>query len=267
MNQENFNIRTFIQEILSENFNTIEEAKKGAHFDMYLELAFSKMSPEIPEGKFGNININNEIHSVLNTKLSNIFRKDFEYVNFYIVKLGRFVIKSNGIKDLLSFKKEGEEEKRYSYMYLYIYNNTVELIRFGSSFFETDDILIRAAKDYIVNKKINLITKTEQGQIIIEDNFAGDNVIDVTDYSQIQRPEPVDKKRFGAAYVPKTNYKVGDKIIHRDFGPGVVVASKKLKAPIPTYDVTAKFKQGEREVEKTIRMQQKTQGQKEQQVQ
>lgn len=261
MNPIEANLRSIIRQIINENIESLNEATKGRQFDLYLNHAFEQMKPEIPEGKYDFINIDKEIRTLLNTKLYKVFAKNFDYNNFFIVKLGRFVIKTEDGAETLAFKKAGEEDKRYSYMYVYIYHNTVELIRFGSSFFENDEILMKAAKDYILNKKINLITKTESGKIIIDNTFEKDNVLDLIDYSQVQRPKAPEGKRFGAAYAPKTKYKAGDKIFHRDFGTGIVVSAKKLKTDIPTYDVTAKFKQGEREVEKTIRMQQKTQGQ------
>ena len=261
MNLQESNIRAFIQEILNENFNTLDEATKGKQFDLYLDHAFTQMKPEIPEGKYDFINIDKEIRTLLNTKLYKVFAKNFDYNNFFIVKLGRFVIKTEDGAETLAFKKDEEEDKRYSYMYVYIYHNTVTLIRFGSSFFENDEILMKAAKDYIANNKINLVTNTETGRIIIDNTFEKDNVLDLIDYSKVQRSKTLEPKRFGAAYAPKARYKAGDKIIHRDFGQGIVISAKKLKTEVPTYDVTAKFQQGERTVEKTIRMQQKTHGQ------
>lgn len=261
MNITESKLRTIIREALNENFQGLEEANKSNHFDTYMQIAFEKTSLDIPEGKFEvpNAYITKQVHSLLDTKLSHVFRKDFDMRNFYIVKLGRFVTRKDGVKEVLPFKKDGIEDMRYSYMYLYIYKNQVELIRFGSDFFETDDILLREAQKYIINHNINLVSLTEKGQVIIDNRFGNDNVIDLTEYSKIQKPE-VNTKRFGAAYIPK-KYKAGDNFMHRDFGKGKVLATKRVKADIPTIDVTVRFPKGEGTVDKTIRMQQKTQSQ------
>lgn len=261
MNTIESKIRTIIRQVLSENFQELEEARKSGHFDMYMQIAFEKTSLDIPEGKFEvpNTYIINQVHSLLDTKLSHVFRKDFDMIDFYIVKLGRFATKKDGVKEVLPFKKEGIEDIRYSYMYLYVYKNQVELIRFGSEFFETDDILLREAQKYIINHKINLISLTEKGKVIIDHRFGNDNVIDLTEYNKIQKPE-VNTKRFGVAYIPK-KYKAGDSFMHRDFGKGKVLATKRVKADIPTIDVTVRFPKGEGTVDKTIRMQQKNQSQ------
>lgn len=263
MNSQPIDLRTIIKQIISENFNSLEEAQKGKQFDLYLEFAFSKITPDVPEGLPKGIDLKKEAYNVLSTKLNKVFQKDFDYKNFYIVKLGKFVLLTNNGKQVLSFTKEGVEDKKYSYTYLYIYKNTTELIRFGSLFFETDDLLIKAAQEHIIGKKINLVTQTEKGSIIVDSSFESDNVIDLVDYSQVKTPtkNTDNAKRPGASYVPKASYKVGDKILHRDFGQGQIIAVKKVPAQIPTFDVTAKFKQGERMVDKTIRMQKKMQGQ------
>ena len=265
MNITESKLRTIIRQTLNENFQELEEAKKSSHFDSYMKLAFEKTSIDIPEGKFEvpNTYIISQVHSLLDTKLSHVFRKDFDMIDFYIVKLGRFATRKDGIKEVLPFKKDGKEDIRYSYMYLYVYKNQVELIRFGSEFFETDDILLREAQKYIINHKINLVSFTQKGQVIIDNRFGNDNVIDLTDYSKIQKPE-VNTKRFGAAYIPK-KYKVGDNFMHRDFGQGKVLGTKRVKTDIPTIiptiDVTVRFPKGEGTVDKTIRMQQKNQSQ------
>lgn len=259
MNTTESKLRIIIRQVINENFQELDEAQKGGHFDTYMQLAFDKISLDVTDDKFEvpSTYIINQVHSLLDTKLSNVFRKDFDMKNFYIVKLGRFVTRKDGVKEVLPFKKEGIEDIRYSYIYLYIYKNKVELIRFGSEFFETDDILLRDVQKYIINHKINLVSLTEKGQIIIDNRFGNDNVIDLTDYSKIQKPE-VNTKRFGAAYIPK-KYKTGDNFMHRDFGKGKVLATKRVKAEIPTIDVTVRFPKGEGTIDKTIRMQQKTQ--------
>ena len=261
MNLNESNIRAVIRQIIAENFQELDEAKKGNQFDMYLELAFNSAVPDVPEGKFNGIDIKKQALSILETKLSKIFQKDFEYADFHIVKLGKFVVKSNEGKETLSFIKNGDMEKKYSYTYLYIYHNTIELIRFGSEFFETDAILLKSAQEYIINRKINLVTKTETGHLKIENGFEYDNVIDLTDYNQVQRPAAIDTKRHGAPYVPKSSYKVGQKVAHRDYGIGLITAVKKIPSQVPTYDVTANYKQGDRLVSKTIRMNTKMKGQ------
>src|ERR1017187_3864828 len=118
-------LRTIIRQTLNENFQELEEAKKGGHFDMYLQLAFDKTSLDVLDGKFNvpNSYIIKQVHSLMDTKISHVFIKNFDMNNFYIVKLGRFVTRKDGIKEVLPFKKDGIEDKRYSYMYLYVFHN------------------------------------------------------------------------------------------------------------------------------------------------
>src|SRR3972149_4007595 len=67
------------------------------------------------------------------------FNSYFEFTDFIIMKLGKFVLNDKGVRSVLTFSKERDIDKGYSYMYLYIYHNTIELIRFGSSFFEDNN--------------------------------------------------------------------------------------------------------------------------------
>ena len=141
-------------------------------------------------------------------------------------------------------------------MYLYVYHNTIELIRFGSSFFEDDNALLKEAKEFIKNKDIKLITKTESGKISIDNDFERDNIIDMTDYSKIQRPAA--PERHGAFYDKFKNYKVGDNFLHKNLGPGKVVKTKRVVGDIPTTDVSVQFKNG---MQKRFRMEKPMMGQ------
>lgn len=253
MNTEN-KLRAIIRQLINENASQLDEAQKGRQYDMYLKHTLSKMQPEVPEGQFDNINIMKEVTRQLEVKLGRILSETFEYKDFHIVRLGNFVIKTNDGETKLSFIKEGEENIRYSYPYVYIYHDTVEVVRFGSRFFEPDELLIKAAKEFMEGK-IKLVTKTEQGQIIINNNFDTDNVIDLVDWKKVKRPEAPKADLKPKA---KVSYRPGAPIKHPVFGNGTILKTRSAGVDAEgskLYDVTANFNGKE----KTIRMKSKAQ--------
>ena len=256
MNSQEKNIRNFVKNLLKENYQEIDEANKGKQFNSYFELVFKNIKPNIPENKFSDIEILQKAKELINNKLTKVFLKDFEYTDFIIVKLGKFVLNDKGVRSVLTFSKERDIDKGYSYMYLYIYHNTIELIRFGSSFFEDNNALFKEAKEFIKNRDIKLVTKTEVGKLEIKNEFEKDNIIDVTDYSKIQKQAPIE--RHGALYDKSKNYKVGDNFLHKNLGAGKVVKTKRVTADVPTIDVSVQFKGGE---QKRFRMEKPMMGQ------
>lgn len=239
------NLRAFIRQIISENVdipNTLQEMQKGKQFDSYLELTLHNLTPDVPEGKLNNINVMMEVSRQLKTKLDIVFLKDFNYNNFYIIKLGAFVIKTNDGIEQISFKKSGEEDKRYSYPYLYVYHNKAEVIRFGSRFFESDQIILNSANDFIKNHGIKLQAKTlEPGKIEIITDFDTNNVIDLIDYSKISRA-PSPKKDVSPKV--KNEYRTGEPFMHNLYGKGKIVKTKKFgndENGNPVYNVTVDF--------------------------
>lgn len=257
MNSQEKNIRNFVKNFLKENYQELDEANKGKQFNSYLEFAFKNIKPNISENTFSDIEILQKARELINTKLAKVFLKDFQYTDFIIMKLGKFVLNNKGVRSVLTFNKDGDLTKGYSYMYLYIYHNTVELIRFGSSFFEDDIALFKEAKEFIKNRDIKLVSKTEIGKLEIKNDFERDNIIDVTDYSKIKRPET--PERHGILYNKSKNYKVGDNFLHKNLGAGKVVKTKKVPmTEIPTIDVSVQFKNG---AQKRFRMEKSMMGQ------
>ena len=205
-------------------------------------MELSKLTPEVPEGTLENVNIMREVSRQLKAKLDRIFLKNFDYNNFYVVKLGSFVIKTNDGNHQISFKKEGVEDKRYSYPYLYVYHDKAEAIKFGSRFFESDPLILAAANEFINNRGYKLATKTmEPGTVQIITDFDQDNVIDLVDYSKVTRPA-APKKDVSPKL--KNAYIVGQPFVHNLYGKGKITKTKKFGADEqgnPIYNITVDF--------------------------
>lgn len=248
-------LRAAIKQVLTENFGALDEMQKGMQFNMYLELELNKLTPDVPAGKLDNVNIMSEVKRQLKAKLDKIFLKNFEYPNFYIVKLGGFIIKTNEGQEQVSFIKEGEPDKRYSYPYLYVYHDKAEVIRFGSRFFESDLLILAAANEFIKNRGINLTAKTlEPGKVEIISDFDTNNIIDLIDYSKIKRPEA--PKRDISPKI-KNTYVVGQPFEHNLYGKGKITKTKKFgndESGNPVFDVTVDFNG----TEKKFRLKKKT---------
>lgn len=240
------NIRAIVRQIINESFGNLEEMQSGKQFGLYLDYTLENLVPDVPEGQYNDIDIMKEVKKQLQAKLANIFLKQFEYPNFYIIKLGNFILKTNTDTKNLSFKKNGEEYKLFSYPYLYVYHNTAEIIRFGSRFYETDPEILKAANEFIKNKGINLVTKTEQGKIFIISDFDKDNILDQVDWSIVKRPE-APKPNLKAK--EKNTYAVGQPLTHPLFGKGRIIKTRnsgELKDGVPLYNVTVDFNGKER---------------------
>lgn len=232
-------LRTIIRQIIKESYEALNELQKGPQFDLYTNFTMSNLSPEVPEGKYDDINIMKEVNRQLKAKLGRVFIEQYEFPNFYIVRLGNFVLKTNAGEEKLSFIKKGEENIRYSYPYLYVYQDKAEVLKFGSRFFESDEILIKNAQEYIKGKKINLITKTQSGTIEINNQFDQDNIIDLVDWSKVDRPAP-------EKLTPKekNQYRVGQPFSHKLYGKGVIAKTKFFgedETGKPLFDVSVNF--------------------------
>jgi len=246
------NLRTIIKQIISENFELLDEIQKGKQFDLYLDHTLSNLTPDVPEGKFDNINIMKEVSSQLKIKIDKVMLQTTKFSNFYVFKLGNFVINTNEGKEKISFIKKGEENIKYSYPYLYVYRDNAEVIRFGSRFFETDAVIIKEAQQFLKDRKIDLNPKAEKGvkkgaikeepgQIIIFNEFDTDNVIDMVDWSKVKRPET---PKRDISPKKKNAYIVGQPFVHNLYGKGIIKKTKKFgvdDSGNPIFDVIVNF--------------------------
>ena len=227
------NLRAFIKQIISENYqSSLNEIQKGDQFNLYLNHSLEILAPDVPENKFDNVNIMKEVKKQLNIKIDKIMLQTTKYPNFYVFKLGNFVIKTNNGEEKISFIKSGDLNKKYSYPYLYVYHDDLKVVRFGSRFFETDTIISKTAQEYLKNKNINLSPKAEKGtieqesgQIVIMDDFDTDNIIDLTDWSKVKRPE-APKKNVSPEF--KNEYRAGRPFNHNKYGKGIIKKTKRL---------------------------------------
>lgn len=226
MNVTQLNLRTYIRNVISESIGNLDEMQKGKQFGLYLDMALDNIKPNLPEGILDDVNVMREIKKQLKTKLDKIFLKNFDYNNFQIIKLGDFIIKTNKGNYTITFKKAGEEDKGYSYPYIFVYHDTAELFKFASRFFDSDQILIAAAKEYIKNRGYKLDKKTmEKGKVEINSDYDQDNIIDLIDYSKIKRPE-VPKRDISP--ILKNKYAVKEPFVHKLYGKGKIVKTKKF---------------------------------------
>lgn len=186
--------------------------------------------------------IMNEVKKELNLKISKVAQTNFEFINFYIVKLGGFTVKDGNNRIPLAFKNPGFD-KNVSFPYLYIYNDKIIVLRFGSRFYDTNETILKSAQKFIKDSKINLQTMTEKGQIIFIDDFDTENIIDLTDYSKISRPE--EPKKEIKPLKQKASYRAGSPYVHPKFGKGIIITSKKFGTDDEgtiIYDVIVDFK-------------------------
>jgi len=238
------NLRAIIRQVISEGIQSIEEAQRGKQFNSYVELALSDISLFIDPLYDTNTNakdidentILKEVSKLVNIKINKILLQTFNYNDFYIIKLGDFIVKTNQGDIKLSFNKKGDENFKYSYPYIYVYHDMAELIRFGSRFLDTDATITKAAQEYMKNKKIDLnpqaefgvkksLTKQVPGKIVIINDFDTDNTIDMIDWSKVKRPE-TPKKDVSPKL--KNNYVAGRPFSHNLYGKGIIKKTKKI---------------------------------------
>jgi len=168
--------------------------------------------------------IMNEAKKELDLKIKKVAQKSFKYTNFYIVRLGSFIVKDGNKKTELAFDILGFD-KNVSVPYLYIYRDKMLVLRFGSRFYDTNEVILKSVNKFIKDARITLNTMSESGEIIFMDDFDTDNVIDLTDYSKVKRPEAT--KKEVKPLKQKADYRAGAPYNHFKFGKGTIVSSKK----------------------------------------
>jgi hypothetical protein len=242
MNLTENQVRLIVRQIVAENANTLFEMQKSKKIDAQIEKLLSNLQPELPEGSTQDPEmVKKEMERVLRMKIERVLQAQYEYPNFYIVKLGQFFMKDNSGVNLVPFQMPGFD-KNFSFPYLYVYHDTAIVIRFGSGFYDSDEILIKMAKDFIKFNKINIETLSEKDQVILDDTFDTKNFIDLTDYSKIERPVSIKAPSLAKE---KRTYMPGQRITHDKFGKGEITAVKKLGVDPETgreqFNVTVAF--------------------------
>lgn len=242
MNLTENQIRLIVRQIIKENAGSLVEMQKSPKIEVQIAKLMSAMEPVLDEGNTNDpAVIKREMERVLRMKIERVLQSQYEYPNFYIVKLGQFFLKNNSGLNLLPFKMEGFD-KNFSFPYLYVYHDTAIVLRFGSGFYDSDEILMKGARDFIRQNKINIETMSEKDKVILDDTFDTKNLIDLTDYSKIDRPAT---KKEPSLAKEKRTYLPGQRINHDRFGKGEITAVKKLGINPETgreqYNVTVAF--------------------------
>lgn len=215
--------RAFIKSIIKESLGNISEAQKGDRVDLNLDNWVGNLEILFPEGKYNTDQIKNELKKEINIKINKVMRSNFKFSDFIILPLGDFKVKTNEGEDLLTFSKS-DEKYNISFPYIFVYQDTIQVLRFGSRTFTN---LQKEAEAYIKNHKINLNTLSETGNKIVQDNtFDTTNYIDMVDWSKVNRPELAKKEPRLAK--EKRSYRPGQKIKHDKYGKGEIQASKKV---------------------------------------
>ena len=239
-----------IRQVINENLDIIIETQKGKKIDTQKEKLLSNLSAFSVEGDINKGIIMKEVEREVEHKINKVLNSQYEYSKFYIVKLGNFILKNNDGVQPIVFNMDGFA-KNFTFPYLYIYNDTVIVVKFGSRFFDTDQILTKDALDFIKKHDINL---DKSDEILFDTTFDTENVIDLTDYSKLNQKEQ--KEKTPALAKEKSYYRVGSKINHPKFGGGLITKTKKHNTDEDGntwYNVTVDFNGKE----KTLRMKQK----------
>jgi hypothetical protein len=247
-------IREIIRQILKESFGNISETQKGKKIDAQKEKLMPNLKLFSIDGVDNESIIMKEVEMAVDSKLNKVLNSQYEYPNFYIVKLGSFVLQNNEGTQPIAFTMEGFT-KNFTFPYLYVYHDTAIVLKFASRFFDSDATLMKDAEKFIKDNKINLNTMSETGnKILFDTTFDTDNVIDLTDYSKM--PEPEVKEKVPALAKEKVSYRAGAKINHPKFGKGTIKKTKRHSIDDEGnawYNVTVDFGGKER----VLRMKQK----------
>ena len=242
MNLTENQIRRIVRQIFVENASAIMEMQKSKKIEVQMEKIISSLEPVLPDGStLDPAAVKREMENVLRLKIERVLQSQYEYPNFYVVKLGQFFLKDNSGVNLLPFKMEGFD-KNFSFPYLFVYHDTAIVLRFGSGFYDSDAILMTMAKNFIRKNKINIETMSEKDKVLLDDTFDTKNIVDFTDYSKIDRPF---SKKEPTLAKEKRTYMPGQKITHDRFGKGEIISVKKLGINPDTgreqYNVTVTF--------------------------
>jgi len=254
MNQSKKSIIEAVRQIIKENSNVILETQKGKKIDAQMDNLMSSLTLNIEDESINKEIVMGEIGRSLDSKINRVLSSEYEYPNFYIVKLGSFVLKDNKKEEPFSMSIEGFV-RPLSFPYLYVYHDTAIVLKFGNGFYDSDEVMIKDAEKFIENNRINFNTMTESGnKVLVDSTFNTDNIIDLTDYSKIKSPELEPKEP--ALAKEKTSYRVGARVNHPKFGKGTIKKTKRHGVDdegVNTYNVTVDF-EGK---EKTLRMKEK----------
>jgi len=254
MKQSKISVVEAIRQIIKESSNVLLETQKGKKIDAQIDKLMSSLNLNIEDVSINREVVMGEIGKSLDGKINKVLSSEYEYPNFYIVKLGSFILKDNEKEEQFNMSMEGFA-KPFSFPYLYVYHDTAIVLRFGNGFYDSDEIMIKDAEKFINHNKINLNTMSETGnRVIIDSTFNTDNIIDLTDYSKIPSPELAPKEP--ALAKEKVSYRVGARVNHPKFGKGTIKKTKRHGVDdngINTYNVTIDF-EGK---EKTLRMKEK----------
>lgn len=126
--------RAFIKSILKEHIENINEAQKGDRVDLNLDNWIGSLEILFPEGKYNTDQIKNELKKEINIKINKVMRSNFKFSDFIILPLGDFKVKTNEGEDLLTFSKS-DEKYNISFPYVFVYQDTIQILRFGSRTF------------------------------------------------------------------------------------------------------------------------------------
>ncbi len=218
-------IRGLIRRTLTENFKNLLETQRGKQIDYQKEELMSSLNIFLSDNLPDEDIIMKEVETAIEHKINKVLQSSYEYPDFYIVKLGGFVFKNNEGTQPLAFTMEGVN-KNFTFPYLYIYHDTAIALKFGSKFFDSNEMLIKEAKRFIEDNSIQLNTMHETGnEIIVDDRFDSDNVIDFKDYSKARKPQQ--KEKVPALASEKASYRAGAKVNHPKFGKGTIQKTKR----------------------------------------
>ena len=107
------NIISIVRNLLNETYQTLQETQLRKDLRADVDKTVSKLSlVNLSEEPFpyNEKYILKEVENIINFKLNNISIKGkYVYENFYIVKLGEFIIKDGNDKKSLTFSVEGVE--------------------------------------------------------------------------------------------------------------------------------------------------------------
>lgn len=214
-----------IRHLIKESFENLNEAQMKREVESDINNELTRLQLDILGNfPYSDIIVFKEVKDKVIAKLNKLKSSNFEYKNFYIVKLGNFLIKDENKETEVTFKSADDEIKKYSFCYAYVYQDTIIYFRFGSNFFETDSKLLEQAEEYCKNNKINLDVKSEKGEIIINDDFNTTNLIIINNES---RSKTFEKKLEPRLAKERSDYRVGTKVNHPQFGKGTIKKTEK----------------------------------------
>jgi hypothetical protein len=222
-------MKTIINIIREEVSKVIKEAQKIKNIGEQVNKFLSDSEPYLKEDVKSTFNLDMvkpELGVQINSVIDRIQRKSFDYSNMFIVKLGRFKIKNGKQVEDLYFKLNNSDTDIINFTFLFIFRDTISFFGVGHSFFTLDKKLIKQAEDLIVQIEGDVKFK---GEIIINEEFSKDIILDLTDYSLVKAVKPNEKDEV----VQKSDiflgkYVSGKTIINPKFGKGKISKTKTI---------------------------------------